>query len=578
MSGLDSVLVCPVCTEEIADGKSATAGRDALVCRECTWVLRSVPQLGSVTPALSRAFAAELEDARRSYDIAAATKVLVADRTAVGNEGIVEPIDLALVVRGRSVETDEIEGTLSAPAAKPSRSWSPSAEHARSGDGLAETVSFLEITDSGVATTVASCRLGRWEATEPIRNLSWAELLPSLPSDRGLAWFALAGGVGREPSLWPRVSPEIAATVRRLTADGLPTALRIASSIEDWRIARTLVDRLGRTNTGGLVPWPDDVVDLAEVCHVEIELGLEVSIAGFASASTTAAQVLLVIGTPDGLVSGWTLPTGECVFAADRHSGRVSAIAAAASGDLVASGGWDGAVWVSTLDADPKHETHRHQGWVNGVALVDGNVVSVGDDNQMRVTVRPGRPRPELAEQTAVPWGAVGLLAASTDGRLVAVGGSEPHLRMWEATTGDSHKLSRAPAGGQPGNFSAVSALAFDPTSRWLVLADAAGAVERFDVSKWPETAERPRRFRGDGVRVAAVAVDPTGSFVAGDDDGRLRLFSFESPEQPVHLGTHDAAVVAVTTESAGRIWSCHADGTVHAWQLLRRPEGEDLR
>ena len=65
---------------------------------------------------------------------------------------------------------------------------------------------------------------------------------------------------------------------------------------------------------------------------------------------------------------------------------------------------------------------------------------------------------------------------------------------------------------------------------------------------------------------VFSAAVLPDGRIVTGGDDGRVRLWDPDHPDQPVEIGHHDDRVWSVAVLPDGRIVSGGTDGRVRLW------------
>jgi WD40 repeat protein/DNA-binding SARP family transcriptional activator len=137
----------------------------------------------------------------------------------------------------------------------------------------------------------------------------------------------------------------------------------------------------------------------------------------------------------------------------------------------------------------------------------------------------------------ADPWpqpgrGAVVTAAWSPDGRLVATGGTDGRVVLWESSTGEpTGEALRASVGdGNPGLYpGSVNEVVFSPDGRWLVAAVGAGGRGEVVAWSWPSRTLR-HRFDADTRQAYAVAVAPDSRTVASiGNDGKVRFFDLRT-------------------------------------------------
>ncbi len=114
-------------------------------------------------------------------------------------------------------------------------------------------------------------------------------------------------------------------------------------------------------------------------------------------------------------------------------------------------------------------------------------------------------------------------LMFAPDGRTLAAGDYENHIRLWDVTTGRELRLleghRRVPVSGKNGVF----CLAFSPDGATLASGAADGTVRLWDVKTGKETT----RCASNGGRIGALAFAPDGKTLAsGGSDNALHLWN----------------------------------------------------
>ena len=164
-----------------------------------------------------------------------------------------------------------------------------------------------------------------------------------------------------------------------------------------------------------------------------------------------------------------SLQEGEApaVIKQGAHSGG-SAIAISQSGDLVASGGWEGTLRLWRLpEGDQVRHWLAHGDSVNGIAFVDDDrqVVSAGYDGVLSRRSVNGA----LLQQTTTPAPVTHMVADTAAGQLLT-GHSDGSVRLWQL--GDFGLLQSYPAHRGP-----VRAVAIAPGGMRYASSSADGSV-----------------------------------------------------------------------------------------------------
>ncbi|MBD1944362.1 WD40 repeat domain-containing protein [Coleofasciculus sp. FACHB-712] len=257
-----------------------------------------------------------------------------------------------------------------------------------------------------------------------------------------------------------------------------------------------------------------------------------ISVAFSPDGKTLASASNLAVG--DGNIKLWDVETGTL----QRSLGkgllrfRVSCVTFSPDGQTLASGNIDATIKLWQLNSGKVHSTLKGHGWdVNSVAFShDGKIlVSGGLDGAIKIwNWRTGellytlnRPSPSDLIGSLVSWfdssvGGIWSVAISPDGQMIASGGSEQPIMLWNAGTG---KLVRT-------------------------LTEHSG-------------------------KVYCVTFSPNGRLLAsGGDDNTLRVWNFQTGELLQTLG-HLGPVHCVAFSSDGQtLVSGSADTTIKVWHI----------
>lgn len=198
------------------------------------------------------------------------------------------------------------------------------------------------------------------------------------------------------------------------------------------------------------------------------------------------------------------------------HSGIVSSVSFARSGDLFCSAGEDGAIKV----------------W------------KIGE-----------------REPTQVLTGHVGEVFAATlshDGKVIASGGRDKRFRLWKVANG---QVTDFP----PTHTVSIRDIAFVGNSKW-----AASASDDRRVVLWSAAGLTPIVVQAHQGIVYTVDVSPRGQWVAsGSEDRQVHVFRPSNTPQVIPLLGHQAPVHSVAfSHDEKRLFSGDANGKLIAWDL----------
>jgi cytochrome c len=259
----------------------------------------------------------------------------------------------------------------------------------------------------------------------------------------------------------------------------------------------------------------------------------------------------LATGGQDGRLAIWAADDATVPEWVDAlHEAPVAVIAVSGDGALLATGGWDGRIWLRRLDQAEGTSFDAHQGPVNGLGfLPDGRLASVGQDLRLRVW---------SASDEATLQGVVDLPSppsslAVTQTGLLAVASADGIVRLVHPEQGI---VSEAALSERP--VVAVRAAAHAPVI-------AAASVEGHVWVLEGETLEVRHILQPDQGPVWSIALDAQGAqLFTGGGDGLIRRWDASTGEA---LGSGGAAGPQEQYEEASRgaeVWrSCAACHTL---------------
>ena len=163
---------------------------------------------------------------------------------------------------------------------------------------------------------------------------------------------------------------------------------------------------------------------------------------------------------------------------------------------------------------------------------------------------------------------AVGSVAVSPDGHILASGGADHTVRLWNPT----NPAHSGPLGGPlTGHTNAVNTVAFSPDGHTLASGSADHTVRLWDLTDPAHPGPLGAPLTGPTNWVLSVAFSPDGhALAAGSRDGTVRLWDLTDPAHPGQpLTGHADDVQSVAFSPDGHtLASGSRDDTVRLWNL----------
>ena len=248
-------------------------------------------------------------------------------------------------------------------------------------------------------------------------------------------------------------------------------------------------------------------------------LGRTIALDSVAKSVALSGSVALT-GHADGRIRRWDIESGALRGTYQRNEADVWSLAFTGTDQRFAAAthDWKVVLWDAKSETTPLHVLEGHDNSVQAIAYSNGGTLlaSGGADKDVKLwnlttldLVRTYRGGNDF----------ISSIALSSDGKTLAAASMDGSIRIWSTS---SSRLRRR----LTGHKGAVSGIAFSPDGQRLVSAGADGTVRIWDIGKRRSI----RAFAGHMGKVEAVAFSPDGVHVAsGGEDGTIRIWATET-------------------------------------------------
>ena len=214
---------------------------------------------------------------------------------------------------------------------------------------------------------------------------------------------------------------------------------------------------------------------------------------------------------------------------------------------------------IALLDATAGREvralaTHHWEVESLGFSLDGHWLVSSNWDRKVRVIEFPSGNQVHKFESPSKPRCA----AISPDSKVVASGGSDETVTLWDRESGKEIQRLIGHSGG-------ISTVSFSPDGQQLASASADGSTRVWSVA----TGRSLFTLSGHVGPVTSAVYSPDGRFVvSGGADGTVRFWDVCTGQNLATLGAHSSVWQVAFSSDGGYLAAGYADGTINVWRI----------
>ncbi len=301
-------------------------------------------------------------------------------------------------------------------------------------------------------------------------------------------------------------------------ADGLPAVISVS---EDHRIKQW--DAQGKSVA--TVGSHEDAINAAALVHAPD--GLQI-----------------VTGDSAGTLKIWDIANAHQVFSEDNaHRGGIFAVAVSPDGKVIATGGADRHIRLWRRDTGRRlADVEAHQDTVRALHFylsgAELRLLSGGADSIVRIwRVSVSGNKGELTYDSNIPAhdDAITALALSPDSKTFATVSKDKMIKTWRVDGGGQENRSH---GDRP-----INAVAYSPDGKLLAVGDTDGHIRLYDAQKGGGLP--PLMTQERAVRALVFSADGK-TLVSGGEDRKIHYWDVATGKERQSVAAHDGAITAL--------------------------------
>lgn len=375
---------------------------------------------------------------------------------------------------------------------------------------------------------------------------------------------------------WGRAFPSSDLYSLGVTCIHLLTGVSPFTLFDDDRSQWIWRDRLAQSIDPHLAEILDKLIQPKPIDRYATTQDAIATLQGEPNAQNTAANLAsssVISSLPSPTVSNHTiakLPASSsdrewvCTYTFEWHSKPINAIAIFPNGEYLISGDDGGtvAIWNLNIPQQPI-ATYRANNSVWAVAASPNLSQVASGDKDRKVQLRRKESIGNSLQQLHGDFssldshsGFVYTVQFSPDGKILASGGADRKIRLWNADTG---KIIYTLDGHQD----AVTAMQFMPNGKILISAGADRTIRFWDL----ERKQLLKTIAAHEQKIHALAIGRDGqTIVSGSSDRSVQIRQLGTSIHHILLGHQDAVLTVAISPDSQTIASGSMDGSVNLW------------